>query len=188
MLYANEHLGGKFEIITCDIEPKVNGKNPSGAELKFRQLADGSHEKLCAEDEAAAIKSLVEEDGCTVAQIAERMRCSTQHVRDMLKFGEADEGIKQAVRSGQMSATTAVKTAKATEERQKEVKEKLNRGEKVKGIDLAEPTKRLTDDQIRSQIKKADAAFCLEKTEKGQMKYKGMVEAFRITLGEAEPI
>ena len=194
MLYGNEHLGAEFKYIECDCEDKdpVTNKAPEGAELIIRQMVDGTtQEKLCVEDQAANIKDLVSNYGMNVTDIAKQLQCSGQHVRDMLKYNEVSPDIKDAVAKGKISATAAVKTARARTETQAEVKEKLERGESVSNRDVevadGKPTV-MSFDEIQKQIKKADALFARETNSKGQERWRGMIEAFRIVIGAAEKL
>ncbi len=192
MLYANENLGGAFEHIRSDIEIKINGKNPSGPDLKFRQLADDNNEKICAEDKAIAIKELIDNDGYTVAMVADRLRCSTQHIRDLLKLLEVPEDIRQAVKKGAISSTAAIKTARARKEIQTEVAERVARGELVKNTDVGFNEGKqslMTPTEVEAQIKIADKYFNLPKSSnKDRERYRAMIEAFRITQRQADPL
>ena len=190
-MYAVENHGWETDYLIADLEPKIDGKNPSGPDLVFKQLTDGvTQEKLCAEDEALAIKNLIDNHGYTVATIAERMRCSGQHIRDLLKFLESPDDIKDAVRKGVLKPTAAIKTTRARKDIQDEIRERVRRGENVKGveIDAKEDKGPMTIDEIQKQIKVADKRLCIEKTEKGRQRWQAMIEAFRIVLRYAEPL
>jgi ParB/RepB/Spo0J family partition protein len=189
MLYANENLDGEFEYIISDLEQKIDGKNPSGADLKFRQLADNNHEKICPEDQALAFKELIDKDEYTVAQIANRLGCSDQHIRDLLKFLEVPEDIKQAVHEKKLSHTGAVRTARARKEAQDEVRGRLEAGEHVSIGDVNKAsgkTKTLTFEEIQKQIKKADAMMLSEKSNSGRSAWQGVIRGLRIAAGLEE--
>jgi hypothetical protein len=194
MRYANESLGASFEYIECDCEEKdgSTGRYPEGKELIIRQMVDGTtQERLCVEDQALNIKELVEVHGMSVEEVSKQLQCSGQHVRDMLKFNEVDPDIKQAVKKGSISATAAVKTARARKEAQKEVKEKLDRGEQVsnRDVDVADgKIHSLSVEEIQKQIKKADTLFCSAKSNKDGQYYKGVYTGLHIAIGLSEKL
>jgi len=194
MLYGNENLGAQFKYIECDCEDKdpVTNKSPEGAELIIRQMVDGTtQEKLCVEDQAANIKELVSNYGMNVTDIAKQLQCSGQHVRDMLKYNEVSPDIKDAVSKGKISATAAVKTARARTEAQAEVKEKLERGESVSNRDVdaadGKPTV-MSFDEIQKQIKRAKNKFDLATSKKDKDYYNGVYTGLRIASGAAEKL
>ncbi|MFA5166820.1 MAG: ParB/RepB/Spo0J family partition protein [Candidatus Paceibacterota bacterium] len=195
MLYANDCMGGEFKHIECDLEEKdpTTGKPPEGPELMIRQMVDGTtQEKLCAEDQAIAIKELIEKHGFSKSEIARRLGCTDQHIRDLLKFLEAPYDIKQAVKKGAISSTAALKIARARKEVQEEVAERVARGERVKNADVDFNDGKqspMTPKEVMAQIKIADKYFNLPKSsDKDRAKYRAMIEAFRITQRQADPL
>jgi ParB-like chromosome segregation protein Spo0J len=188
-MYAVENHGWETDYLIADLEPKIDGKNPSGPDLVFKQLTDGvTQEKLCVEDQALAIKDLIDNNGYTVTTIAERMKCSGQHIRDLLKFLESPEDIKDAVRKGVLTPTTAIKTARARKDTQEEVRERVSRGESVKGVEIDTKERPMTPDEIKNQIKIADGKSLVARTQKEKDENEHYKRAFRIVLRYAEPL
>lgn len=195
MLYANDCMGGEFKHIECDLEEKdpTTGKPPEGPELMIRQMVDGTtQEKLCAEDQAIAIKKLIEKHGFSKSEIARRLGCTDQHIRDLLKFLEAPEYIKKAVKDGHIKHTAAVRVARSQKEAQDEIKDKLDAGEDVSIRDVdraAGKQSPMTPTEVEAQIKIADEYFNFPKSsDKDRAKYRAMIEAFRITQRKADPL
>jgi hypothetical protein len=160
--------------------------------VAYFQIGCGTDsEPLSKTDIAAKIKELVEVRGQKVVDVAKRLGCSDQHVRDMIKLASVSPDLKQAIDRGAISPSAAVKTSRARDDAQREVKEKLERGEKVSGRDVetadGKPTVMSFED-IQKQIKKADANFARETTARGQERWRAMVEAFRIVIGAAEKL
>ena len=193
--YADENFNGaKIGGLYCVAENKINGKVPTDEQRFVNQITNNEQIPLTAIEKAKAYKKLIDKWGYKIADVAKAVHRSDQHIRDMLKILELPEDIQDAVDKGALAPTTATKTAKARDDVQKDVHDKISRGEKVKGVDVDnaenEPLERemMTPDEIRKQIKIADKNFCLERTDKGRMKYKGMVEAFRIVLREEDKL
>lgn len=184
---------GQKQIIElkCELEEKIGGKKISGTELIFRQLSYGTNtEPLSPFDQAAAVKELVD-SGVKVAEIATRMGRSDQHVRNLLKMVQVDPDIKEAVSKGAISATAALKTTNARQEARNEVKERVARGERVrnKDVDLCDGKQGpMKATEIDKQIKVADKYFNMAKSDREREKWGAMIEAFRITLRQADPL
>jgi transcriptional regulator len=194
MLYANECMGGEFKYIECDLEEKdpTTGKPPEGPELMIRQMVDGTtQEKLCAEDQAIAIKELIEKHGFSKSEIARRLGCTDQHIRDLLKYLDAPEYIKKAVKDGHIKHTAAVRVARSQKEAQDEIRGKIEAGEDVSISDVDKASgkyKVLSFEQIQKQIEKAVNMGLSEKSKKNRDKWEGVVRGMRIAAGLEDPL
>jgi ParB family chromosome partitioning protein len=82
-------------------------------------------------ERAGAYQRLLNMDW-TPTMIAAAMGCSKAAVEGFLALAKAPEAIKDAVARGKMSATAGKKAAKAKPEKQREIVEKAEKGEKIK--------------------------------------------------------
>jgi len=130
--------------------------------------------------------------GMKKSDIAKRLGCSDQHIRDLIKLLEAPADIRQAVKEGAISPTAALKTARARRGVQTEVIDRIARGERVKNTDVDFNDGKqspMTSKEVEAQIKIADKYFSLPKSsDKDRAKYRAMIEAFRITQRQADPL
>lgn len=174
------------------VGPRPGNKNLDAVGIAFFQIGCGTDTlPLSALDKATKVKELIEVHGQKVADIAKKLGCSDQHVRDMVKLASVDKGLRTAVADGKISPTTATRVSRSREETKREVQEKLDRGEKVKGIDVDSATegkKILSYEEIERQIKKADKLFCSSKTDKDRHYYKGLYTGLQISVCAAEKL
>lgn len=196
-VHARDVLGVDFDKglhgvdgVKVVVGPRPGNKNLDTVGVAYFQIGCGTDTlPLSQLDKAIKIKELVELHGQKVSDVAKHLGCSDQHVRDMVKLASVDDGMKTAIREKKISPTTATRVTKATEEAQREVKEKLDRGEKVKGTDVdRDEPKVLSREEIEKQIKKADKLFCCSKTDKDRHYYKGVYTGLQITISAAEKL
>jgi hypothetical protein len=94
--------------------------------------------------------------------IAAKMGCSKQAVEGFLALAKAPESIKDAVAKGKMSATAGKKAAKAKPEKQKEIIEKAEKGEKVKVKDTETHRTQYSLKEVIALVEQAQAGCCHE--------------------------
>lgn len=173
----------------CRREEKNGKERLTDNQIYVKQIRYGSNSlSLSVLDKGNVLKKLVESGEYTVTQLANELSCSDQHIRDLIKLAEVSPEIQKAVQAGAISASAAVKTARARKDRQDEVKERLARGEKVKGIDVDGEQHPMTPKEVEGQIKIANFMFDSSTSEKDRDIYRAMVEAFRITQRHADPL
>lgn len=187
--YAKDILGVDLGGVYCVPGEKLpKDKKEATKKVVYFQIRCGSNtEPLSFSAKSAAVKKLKDAGESTV-DIAKNLGCSDQQVRNLLRYAEeVDDDIKDAVNKGSISHTAAVKTARARKETQEEVKEKVNRGEKVKGSDIEED-RVLSHKDIMKQIKKAEKTWNLAKSEKERNAWAGVVKGLKITVGLEEKL
>jgi len=182
----NVNLDDKLGGMYCELQNIEDDD-----ERKLFQLSCGTDTiSLPVMDQARTLKELID-SGKKISFLAERMHCSDQHIRDTVALLKLDPELQQAVQKGALKPTAATKTARARKEAQQDVKDKIDRGENVgiSDVDTADgKLVRLSVDDIQKQIKEADKLMCMEKTEKGRLKWQAMIRAFRITIGLEEKL
>ena len=189
------------EVLEVDLDEKLGGvycesgkrlpSDPVEAQkyvVSFQVCCGSNSVPLSFPAKAKAAKKL-KDLGEKVSVIATKFNCSDQYVRDLLKYEEeVDEDIKDAVNKGTISPTAATKTARARKETKDEVKEKLERGERVKGSDLSEMPKMLTEHELSNQIKIAEKRWREAGSEKDRSAWAGMVKGLKIAAGLEEKL
>lgn len=92
--------------------PVINEKRSvSEAERLFNQIVGNSGKRFTAIEQAVVFKRLLD-FGWDEKEIAAKVPCSTQHVRDLLQLQAAPAAIQQMVKSGEISPTLALTTVK----------------------------------------------------------------------------
>jgi hypothetical protein len=182
--YAKKHLGVDLDEKLGGMKCVVVKKPESMVDAIFYQVSRGSDTvPLSQMDKAKAMRKLHVEEKVPVIEIAKRLMCSDQHVRDMIRLTEMAPELQQAVKAGAMRLTTALKTERAREEVRQEVKEKLERGEKVKGCDVEDgKLKTLSVEEIQQQIKIANKLMITPGTKKDSLINAGILKGLRIAL------
>lgn len=207
--YAKDVLGVNLDEKSGGMKCRGIRKPATDIEISLLQFGYGTDTvPLSKVDQANAIKRFAD-TGMSIADIATRIRRSKQHVRDMIAFTSAPKEIREAVGCGAMRVTTAVKTVRATKAARDEIIDQVNQGKKVCGKDVADAmiakaeehqeetfdsemispeTQMMSPEEVSKQIKYADKRMFLEKSEKGRLKYRSMIEAYRIVLRLADPL
>jgi ParB family chromosome partitioning protein len=103
-------------------------------------------------ERAGAYQRLINMD-YTPTMIAVSMGCSSAAVEGFLVLAKAPEGVQKAVASGKMSATAGKKAAKAKPEKQKEILEKIEKGQKVKTKDADEHRTQFSLTEVEEAMK-----------------------------------
>jgi ParB/RepB/Spo0J family partition protein len=96
----------------------------------------------------------------TPAMIAASMGCSTAAVKGFLALAKAPEGIQKAVRTRKISKTVGLKAAKAKPEKQQEIIDKAEAGEKIKVKDVDEHRTQFSAKEIEAALETATAGTC----------------------------
>jgi ParB-like chromosome segregation protein Spo0J len=143
-----------FKGLLCRAEPS----GLDNIKRLIRQLNQGDNDvsvSLNPIERAMGYKRLLD-GGMTLADIGRHMNKSAQQISNTLSLIDAPEELKDAVESGQMSATAATRATKASPEKRKAAVDKAAKGEKVKVSDVAEYTP-LGLPKARALVKKAKA-------------------------------
>jgi ParB/RepB/Spo0J family partition protein len=110
-------------------------------------------------ERAGAYQRLIGMD-YTPVMIAASMGCSAAAVKGFLALAKAPEGIQKAVRTRKISKTVGLKAAKATPEKQREIIDKAEKGEKLKVKDVDEHRTQFSLKEIEAALETATAGTC----------------------------
>lgn len=90
----------------------VNELDGNPANVRLRQLMSNRQVALKPVETANGYRSLMDEHGMSVAEIAKQLHVKESHVRTMLEFAKVPEKVKDMVVAGQVSVTKAVVEAR----------------------------------------------------------------------------
>jgi len=189
--YVNEHydawtkegaVGHRFDGLLCVAEPK--GLTDDGRLV--RQLLQGEDNitiPLNPIEKAKAYKNLIDVYKWTKESIAKKIGKSAQQVGETLKLLEAPKELQDAVEVGNMSATAASRSTRASPEKRAAAVEKVAKGEKVQVKDVAEYVP-LTHKKALSLIKKCNFYRDAPKaSELERMRWGGIAYGLEIGVG-----
>jgi ParB family chromosome partitioning protein len=161
--YVNDHYnewtkagatGNRFEGLLCVSEPR--GLTDDARIV--RQIMQGEDRiaiPLNPIEKAKAYKSLIDSYGWTRESLAKKVGKSAQQIGETLKLLEAPKELQDAVEEGNMSATAASRSTRASPEKRAAAVEKAAKGEKVQVKDIAEYVP-LTHKEAAKLIKKCE--------------------------------
>lgn len=118
--------GWKTNYLRCVTEIK----GMTEAQRVVTMLQENESSPLTAMEKAKAYERLIKA-GYDAKQISVEMGCTQASVKGLLALISAPEAVQKAVEEKRMSATAGIKAAKASPEKQEEIKAKVERGEKV---------------------------------------------------------
>jgi ParB/RepB/Spo0J family partition protein len=102
------------------------------AEIGFLQLAANSTRPLTEKEIVDKIRDIVERDGVSVREVAEKTGYAESWIKARLSLSKAPEEVQAAVVSGNMSTTAAAETVRAPEPARKRIVDRAKAGERVK--------------------------------------------------------
>ena len=132
---AVEYLIAKGEEFAEGIPAFIEGKNSSDTDNLIKMFESNNSKLFLPLEEAAAYKRF-KDAGFTLAQITAVVGKKHVHIVDTLRLLEADESVKEAVRSKKIGATTAKHIAKAGKDKQAALVEKAKASPKGSGKKL----------------------------------------------------
>jgi len=102
------------------------------AEIGFLQLAANSTKPLSEKEAIDKIRDIIEKDGVSVREVAEKTGYKESWIKARLSLAKAPEEIREVVESGNLSPTAAAETARAPEPARKRIVDRAKAGTKVR--------------------------------------------------------
>ncbi|MDD5006621.1 MAG: hypothetical protein PHS33_09010, partial [Candidatus Omnitrophica bacterium] len=118
------------------VPDKSKTQEQQHAEIGFLQLAANSTRPLTEKETVDKIRDILEKDGISVREVAEKTGYSESWIKARLTVAAAPTEVRTAVESGNMSRTAAVEFTRAPEEKKKNLIEKTKSGKKVRVADV----------------------------------------------------
>ena len=199
--YAKENLNAnldeKYGGMYCELQD-ISKINISKTEIIKLQLSYGTDsEPLSQYDKAISVFKLYE-GGEKIADLAIMLHCSVQHIRNLISLSLVSKEIMCAVKP-----TTALKIAKTSQVRQKEVVDRIRSGEKIKCKDIPPKAEesikiiqesiilnphKLSFDEICLQIILAEKKMRVSKTAREMFGWQQYTRALKSTIGKDPPL
>jgi ParB family chromosome partitioning protein len=123
-----------IEKLLCIQHVPDKSKTPERqhAEIGLLQLAANSTKPLTGKEIINKIRDIVDKDGVTVREVAEKTGYKESWIKARLSLSKAPVEVQEVVESGNLSRTAAAETARAPEAARKRIVDRARAGHRVK--------------------------------------------------------